>query len=135
MGKDNLVFQTLFGPAQLDGYDESLHLPDVPVINQFLTLEGQQFSKSRGVTVDSKYVAETYGVDNIRFYLATILPETADSIFSWENFVNQNNSLLIGTIGNFLNRTINLAQGLKLSGADVSREVEAKVAESLANAR
>ncbi len=135
MGKDNLVFHTLFWPAQLHGYDETLHLPDVPVINQFLTLEGQQFSKSRGVTVDSKYVAETYGVDNIRFYLATILPETADSIFSWENFVNQNNSLLIGTIGNFLNRTINLAQGLKLSGADVSKEVEAKVAESLANAR
>ena len=52
-GKDNLVFHTLFWPGELHVHDEKLHLPDVPVINQFLTLEGEKFSKSRGVTVAS----------------------------------------------------------------------------------
>ena len=43
MGKDNLVFHTIFWPGQLMVYDSKLHLPDFPAINQYLNLEGSKF--------------------------------------------------------------------------------------------
>ena len=115
MGKDNLVFHTLFWQGQLHGYDEKLHLPDVPIINNFLNLEGEKFSKSRGVTIDSLYIAETYGVDPVRFYLTYIMPENSDANFAWGDFVDFNNSILIGKFGNFINRVLKLAEKTALT--------------------
>lgn len=130
MGKDNLVFHTLFLPGELHAYDENIHLPDYPIINQFLNLEGQKFSKSRGVIVDSRYIVETYGRDPVRFYLTLISPENADSNFSWEDFVRSNNSILIGNIGNFINRTLTLGKELKFKG-EVDVEIEKNAEEKL----
>jgi len=109
LGKDNLVFHTIFWPGQLMAYDPSLHLPDVTSVNMFLNLDGQQFSKSRGVTVDLKDIVETYGNDQVRFYIASIMPETKDSSFSWSEFYANNNDLLVGNLGNFIHRTLSLA--------------------------
>ncbi|KKW15503.1 MAG: Methionyl-tRNA synthetase [Candidatus Jorgensenbacteria bacterium GW2011_GWB1_50_10] len=126
MGKDNLVFHTLFWPGQLHGYDEKIHLPDFPAVNQFLNLEGQKFSKGRGVTIDSRYIAEKYGLDAARFYLTTILPEDSDANFGWQNFVNAVNSVLVANLGNFLNRTLTLAKGLNFKEVEVDRSVKEK---------
>ena len=129
MGKDNLVFHTLFWPGELHVYDEKLNLPDKLFINQFLTLEGQKFSKSRGVIVDSDYIVREYGLDPVRFYLTSISPERADTNFSWTDFVEKHNNVLISTFGNFINRTLTLARGIDMSDELVSDEVEGKVAE------
>lgn len=115
MGKDNLIFHTLFWPGQLHGYDPSLHLPDVPAINQFLTLGNQKFSKSKGVIVDSQEIIDRFGVDAVRFYFTSIMPETADTSFTWDDFAAKTNNILIGTIGNFINRTLTLAKDLDCS--------------------
>lgn len=122
MGKDNLIFHTLFWPGQLHGYDPDLHLPDVPSINQFLTLGDQKFSKSKGVTVDSQEMLDRFGDDAVRFYFAHIMPEFADSSFTWDDFAAKTNNVLIGTIGNFINRTLTLAQDLDFTkvGSDAS---------------
>lgn len=106
MGKDNLVFHTLFWPGEIYVYDKRLHLPDVLAINQFLNLEGKKFSKSRGVILDSREVVEKYGLDPVRFYLTLIMPERADTNFSWNDFVKKHNGVLIGNLGNFINRTL-----------------------------
>ena len=127
MGKDNLIFHTLFWPGELYGYDEKIHLPDYPVISQFLNIEGKKFSKSRGVTLDPGYVADTYGLDALRFYLALISPESADANFSWSDFVDKNNNLFIGNFGNFINRTLTLAEGLHFGSSEVDRKVESAV--------
>jgi methionyl-tRNA synthetase len=123
MGKDNLVFHTLFWPGQLHAYNEKLHLPDFPAINQFLNLEGQKFSKSRGVIIDSDYMIKTYGLDPVRFYLALIMPEHADSNFSWADFVSKVNDLLIGNLGNFINRTLTLARNLSWKGLKTDEKI------------
>jgi len=109
MGKDNLFFHTLLWPGQLHAYDEKLHLPDFPSINNFLNLEGRKFSKSRGIIVDSDYIGRAYGVDLVRFYMALIMPETGDSNFAWQHFTETANSVVIGTYGNFINRILKLA--------------------------
>ena len=127
MGKDNLVFHTLFWPGQLHGYDERIHLPDLPLVNQFLNLEGRKFSKSRGITIDSEYIVKTYGLDPVRFYLTSIMPESADTNFAWDDFVAKVNDVLIGNFGNFINRTLTLAEGIDFKGLKIDKEVEKKI--------
>ena len=134
MGKDNLVFHTLFWPAQLHGSDPKLHLPDYPVINHFLNLQGKQFSKSRGVIVNAKDAAEKYGAEALRFYLTFIAPETSDSSFSWPEFIDVYNNILIGTLANFINRSLHLGQG-SYQPQPPNRGVLNKVANHIAKAR
>jgi methionyl-tRNA synthetase len=41
-----------------------------------------------------------YDPDPMRFYLTATAPETRDTEFSWEDFVERNNNELVGTWGN-----------------------------------
>jgi methionyl-tRNA synthetase len=123
MGKDNLPFHTMFWPAELHIYDEKIHLPDRPVINQYLNFGSEQFSKSRGIIVDSGYIIEEYGLDAVRFYLTLIMPEYADTSFSWTDFVERHNSLTIANLGNFINRTINMTEGLNLDSSYIEDKI------------
>lgn len=134
MGKDNLVFHALFWPGQLHGFDKNIHLPDVLMINQFLNLEGKKFSKSKNIIVDSAYIGEKYGVDATRFYLTSIMPEYADANFSWQDFVKVTNDLLIGKIGNFINRTLRLAEHIDCCVLIPQKDVEDKVEKILETA-
>jgi len=116
MGKDNVVFHALFWPGQLyASYGDKIKLPDIISANQFLNLEGKKFSKSRGVTIDSVYLAKRYGADPVRFYLTYIMPENADADFAWDDFVNFNNNVLINTFGNFINRVLKLSESVDFS--------------------
>ena len=115
MGKDNLIFHNLFWPGQLHLYDEKLKLPDFPAINQYLNLGNKKFSKSRNVIVDTKCIVEKYGNDPVRFYLCLIMPENSDANFTWEDFYEKVNNVLIGNFGNFVNRVLTLAKGQDLS--------------------
>jgi methionyl-tRNA synthetase len=130
MGKDNLAFHTLFWPGQLHGYDENIHLPDLPSINNYLNLQGKKFSKSRGISIDSREFVEKYGNDSARFYLTLIMPENKDSSFEWKDFEEKNNGVLVGNIGNFIHRVLSLAYGAdfeKLQKIDLDVSVEQKV--------
>jgi len=136
MGKDNLVFHTLFWPAQLYGAYENIHLPDYLAINHFLTLEGQKFSKSRNIIVDSQYIGKEYGVDPVRFYITLIMPENSDANFSWSHFVEVNNGILIGSLGNFINRTLKLSLPLNsFSGEEIENKVAVKIKNLLEKSR
>lgn len=133
MGKDNLIFHTLFWPGQLRFYDDKLHLPDFPIINQFLNLEGHKFSKSRGLIVDPLEISQKFGNDIVRFYLCLIMPEDSDSNFSWDDFYEKVNNVLIGNFGNFVNRVLTLARSINFSvfsSADVHEEVAEKIIET-----
>lgn len=115
MGKDNLPFHTLFWPGTLGAYDASIHLPDVVSVNMYLDYEGKKFSKSRGVVVKIEDIIQKYGNDPVRFYLAKIMPETKDASFSWRDFFEVNNAILVGNVGNFIHRTLSIAQQADIS--------------------
>lgn len=106
MGQDNLVFHTLMWPAELIGMDQSYTLPKYVVVNKFLNYEGKKFSKSRNWTINSKEIADKYGVDLVRFYIARNLPENKEGNFTWEDFVITINNELVANLGNFINRTL-----------------------------
>lgn len=106
MGQDNLVFHTLMWPGELMGLEGNYVLPKFVVVNKFLNYEGKKFSKSRNWTINSKKIADKYGVDLVRFYISSILPENKEGNFTWEDFVSTINNELVANLGNFINRTL-----------------------------
>lgn len=105
IGKDNIPFHTMIWPAILMGYGD-LQLPyDVPA-NEYLTLEGRQFSTSRNWAVWVPDFLSRYEADPLRYVLAANMPETSDSDFSWHEFLRRNNNELVATYGNLVHRTL-----------------------------
>lgn len=115
IGKDNIPFHTVIWPIELMAYDENLNLPyDVPA-NQFLNIEGEKFSTSRGHAVWLREILETLDADALRFYMASILPETKDANYSKEELKLRNNGELTSAWGNLVQRVIGFTAA-KLDG-------------------
>jgi methionyl-tRNA synthetase len=110
IGKDNIPFHAVFFPAMLMGQDKPYKLPDEIPANEFLLLEGRQFSKSDNWTIDLADFFSRYTADQARYALAANAPETADSEFSWKDFQMRCNAELLGKFGNFVNRVLVFAR-------------------------
>ncbi len=110
MGKDNIVFHSIIWPSMLLGYDERLQLPYDVVASEFLTMEGKQFSTSRGVAVWLPDYFARYEADPLRYYLTINGPEARDTDFSWAEFVRRNNDELVATWGNLAHRVLSMTQ-------------------------
>jgi methionyl-tRNA synthetase len=117
IGKDNIPFHTVIWQAELlgidglynDGDDTPLQLPyDVPA-NEFMNIEGQQFSKSRNWAIWVPDMLERYQADAIRFYVARTFPERQDSDFSWDGFLTRVNNEMLAAWGNLVNRMLGFA--------------------------
>jgi methionyl-tRNA synthetase len=59
--------------------------------------------------VEVPYFLSKYDPDPLRFYLTATAPETRDTEFSWEDFVERNNNELVATWGNLANRMLSFA--------------------------
>jgi methionyl-tRNA synthetase len=117
IGKDNIPFHAVIWPAQLIGVErlyeddstKRLNLPyDVPA-NEFMNIDGQQFSKSRGLAIWLPAYLDHFAPDPLRYYVAAVMPETRDTDFSWADFVRRNNDELVATWGNLCNRVLTFA--------------------------
>lgn len=109
IGKDNIPFHAVFFPAMLMGQNLPYKLPDEIPANEFYLLEGRQFSKSEGWTIDLEEFFKKYTSDQIRYAIAANAPETADSEFSWKDFQMRCNAELLGKFGNFVHRVLTFA--------------------------
>jgi methionyl-tRNA synthetase len=106
IGKDNVVFHTLMFPAMLMAHSEDFVLPDNVPANEFLNLEGQKLSTSRGFAVWLPDYLEKFQADPLRYTLARNLPETRDMNFTWEGFLSRNDNELGNNFGNLINRVL-----------------------------
>ena len=131
MGKDNIPFHTIIWPAILMGLNakdasEVSHVPvpggmvleDNVSSNEYLMLQGGQFSKSRRHGVWLPSYLERYDPDALRYYLSINMPETHDTDFRWDEYVDRVNNELIGTYGNFVHRVMTLAHRLQSDGGN-----------------
>jgi methionyl-tRNA synthetase len=71
--------------------------------------KGGKLSKSRGTAVNVPYFLSRYDPDALRYYLTATAPETRDTEFSWEDFVERNNHVLSIAEGNELVATARLS--------------------------
>ena len=108
IGKDNIVFHCIVFPAMLKAYGDGYILPENVPANEFLNLEGEKISTSRGWAVWAhEYLRDFPGKEDVlRYTLTANAPETKDNDFSWKEFQSRNNSELVAIFGNFVNRAV-----------------------------
>ena len=104
-------------PAELLAYDGAgdrggepgqygeLQLPTEVVSSEYMTMESQQFSTSRGHVILVGDMLARYQPDALRYFICAAGPETSDSDFTWADFVQRTNSELVAGWGNLVNRT------------------------------
>jgi methionyl-tRNA synthetase len=105
IGKDNIVFHALIWPAMLMAYGEYVLPTQIPA-NQFLTLEGEKLSTSKGHAIWLPEYLKQFPADSLRYALTRNAPETRDSDFAWRDFQAWHNNELADVLGNFVNRTL-----------------------------
>jgi methionyl-tRNA synthetase len=128
IGEDNIVFHALIWPAMLLGTQFTAEeiaargaaytppktqghyqLPANVVANAFLNIkfpgkEEEKISKSRGAAVWIGDYLQSFDPDPLRYYLTINAPEAQRTAWSFTEFIERNNSELIATLGNFVNR-------------------------------
>lgn len=118
IGKDNIPFHTVIWPAELMGlsglYNEDasakLNMPyDVPA-NEFMNMEGHKISGSRNWGVWVNEALDRHDPDPLRYYLTVTMPETRDSDWSWQGYVDRNNTELVANWGNLVNRVLSMTK-------------------------
>ena len=109
IGKDNIVFHAIMFPAMLMAHSEPYILPDNVPANEFLNLEGNKLSTSRGFAVWLPDYLAKFPADSLRYALARNLPETRDTDFTWDGFQARHNNELGNNFGNLINRVLAFA--------------------------
>ena len=80
------------------------------LVHGWWNLGGAKMSKTAGNVVDPNALADKYGADALRYYLMSDITTGKDADFSEERLVTRYNSDLANSLGNLLNRTLNMAQ-------------------------
>lgn len=105
IGKDNIVFHAIIFPILLKDHGDFI-LPDNVPAYEFLNLEGDKFSTSRNWAVWLHEYLESYPdkIDELKYVLTAIAPESKDAEFTWKEYQTRVNSELADILGNFVNR-------------------------------
>lgn len=134
--KDNIPFHTVIFPSLLLATKDNYQLPNKIVSDEYITIEGEKLSKSKGNYIAVNDILERYPADTLRYYFLSNDPSKRDFNFTWNDFINSINGELLGKWGNFVNRTlvfINKSFDGKLSSSTIDIEVEDKLKELFIN--
>lgn len=107
IGKDILRFHAVYWPAFLMA--AKLPLPQQLLVHGWINVNNEKMSKSRGNVVDPLLLADIYGADPIRYYLARQMAITHDGNFDEQDIKQRIASDLADDLGNLLNRVVLLA--------------------------
>ena len=106
VGKDILRFHAVYWPAFLMAAD--LPLPKRVFVHGWWTNEGQKISKSLGNVIDPLQIADTYGLDQMRYFLLREVPFGNDGDFSHQAIVHRMNGDLANDLGNLSQRVLSM---------------------------
>jgi len=106
IGKDIVRFHTVYWPAFL--MSAGLPLPKRVFAHGFLFNRGEKMSKSVGNVIDPFALAETYGVDQLRYFFLREVPFGQDGNYSHDAIVNRINADLANDLGNLAQRSLSM---------------------------
>jgi methionyl-tRNA synthetase len=106
VGKDIIRFHAVYWPAFLMA--AGLPLPRRISSNGWWVVEGEKMSKSVGNVVEARQLADTYGLDQVRYFLLREKPFGADGSLSHNAMVTRTNVDLANDLGNLAQRSLTL---------------------------
>lgn len=131
IGKDIVRFHAVYWPAFL--MSAGLPLPKQVFGHGFLLNRGEKESKSLGNVTDPITLADTFGVDTLRYFLMREVAFGQDGSYSPEAIVTRANAELANSFGNLAQRSLsmifkNMDGELKVSStSSADSELEALV--------
>jgi methionyl-tRNA synthetase len=106
IGKDIIRFHAVYWPAFL--MSAGIELPRRVFAHGFLHNRGEKMSKSVGNIVDPVGLAQTFGVDQVRYFLLREVPFGQDGNYSEDAIVNRINTDLANELGNLAQRSLSM---------------------------
>src|SRR5215208_3185431 len=106
IGKDIVRFHAVYWPAFL--MSAGIEVPRRIFSHGFLFNRGEKMSKSVGNVIDPFVLAETYGVDQFRYFFLREVPFGQDGNYSHEAIVNRINADLANDLGNLAQRSLSM---------------------------
>jgi methionyl-tRNA synthetase len=106
IGKDILRFHAVFWPAFLMA--AGLEPPKRVFAHGWWTIEGEKMSKSLGNAIDPYELIETYGLDQVRYFLLREVPFGNDGDFSRSAMISRMNRDLANDYGNLAQRVLSM---------------------------
>lgn len=106
IGKDIIRFHAVYWPAFL--MSAGIQLPRKVFAHGFLHHRGEKMSKSVGNVVDPVALAETFGVDQLRFFLLREVPFGQDGNYTEEAIITRINTDLANELGNLAQRSLSM---------------------------
>jgi methionyl-tRNA synthetase len=106
IGKDIVRFHAVYWPAFL--MSAGIEVPQRIFSHGFLFNRGEKMSKSVGNVIDPFTMADTYGVDQFRYFFLREVPFGQDGNYSHEAIVNRINADLANDLGNLAQRSLSM---------------------------
>ncbi|OSC40991.1 methionine--tRNA ligase [Mycobacterium decipiens] len=106
IGKDIIRFHAVYWPAFL--MSAGIELPRRVFAHGFLHNRGEKMSKSVGNIIDPVALAETFGVDQVRYFLLREVPFGQDGSYSPEAIITRINTDLANELGNLAQRSLSM---------------------------
>ena len=132
-GKDNIIFHSIILPALLIAMNENMKLPDEIVSCEYLNINDEKISKSKGNGITILDLAEEYNIDSIRYYFLSNGPEKKDGNFGTDEFKTVHNADLVNKFGNFINRTLKFKGIDKIEKGTIDEKIKQKISETYEN--
>lgn len=107
VGKDIIRFHVIYWPIFLEAL--GLEQPKKIFGHPWLLAGNDKMSKSKGNVMYADDLANTFGVDAIRYYVLHETPYANDGNITYELIIERINSDLANILGNLVNRTIAMA--------------------------
>lgn len=129
-GKDNIVFHSIIYNGLLLALEDNYRLVDTIVSSEYLNINDEKISKSKGNGVPALELAQQYNADSLRFHLINNGPEKKDSNFTLDNYFATHNNEILNKFGNLVNRTLKF-KGLEvLPQGNMDEEMKEKITQT-----
>lgn len=130
-GKDNIPFHALIYPGLLLSLNSDFKLPDYFVASDFLFVNNEKISKTKGNGVMAIDLISKYDSDSIRFYMACKAPESEVSHFTFSDFEDCHNKYLVNSYNWFVTEISNTllkdSNGMFINRSNCNEKIELRI--------
>ncbi len=107
IGKDIIRFHAVYWPAMLMA--AGLEIPKHLLVHGFILVNNEKMSKSLGNAIDPFALAETFGIEPVRYFLIKQMNPAHDGSMSYLEIAETINADLANNFGNLISRILSLA--------------------------